>query len=377
MIDPERLDLPSASSANRRARCIGSENLIRELRARDLLEPLPESPDAKWGTDIHAAWAGKELQLQAEAQATLEDIKRMETLVLADWSSGEPYSLLGREVRLWLRDGIMPVASGKYDVAYTQGTNRVLILDAKTLYSQLEPAAHNDQLRELVALLRFNYPLFEDFRVAILAPHATQPISIAYFDRFEAELALRLLRLSLFQSNDPNAPRTPGPWCKVCPAQLNCPELRALVPLPKETLAQRVERGDFTLPLGTEGSSFLHQIHTAKAVIKSLEEAYKEIVLKDPNALPGWALRNGKKIREISNTSAALQTWIDAHCNPNDFLASATVSITTLQARFGQATGFKGKRLTQKFNQLFATELTYKQYAPELVPLPLEPPQLP
>src|SRR5215510_5402496 len=280
MTDPERLDLPSASGAARRKGCKGSENLIDELRSRGLLYQLPVSDAAKWGSQIHAAWAGQAAQLDSKQQGTLEDIQRMETLVLADWSGGKPYALLGREVRLWLRNGIDPLLSGQYDVAYTQGA-RVLILDAKTLYSEVEPAEHNDQLRELVALFHFNYPELHHFTVAILAPHGKERITIATYDHFEAELALRLLRLSLSESADPFAPRTPGPWCKHCPAQLHCEELRALIPHVQEKIATRIEAGQFQLPLGTAGSNLLHQVHTAKAVIKSLEEAYKAELSRD------------------------------------------------------------------------------------------------
>src|SRR5215510_12456242 len=114
MHDPDRLDLPSASSASRRRRCTGSENLIRELRTRGLLKALPPSSDAESGTRSHAAWDGADVPLSAGEQSTVTELKRLEELVVADWASGiANYTLFGREVRLWLRKGISPIFSGQ------------------------------------------------------------------------------------------------------------------------------------------------------------------------------------------------------------------------------------------------------------------------
>src|SRR5215472_9882719 len=155
MTDSERLDLPSASSAYRRRRCTGSENLIGELRKRGLLKEIPPGADATSGTLVHAAWAGQDVQLSPAQEQTLATLKDLETMVLADWGALEPYLLLGREQRLWCRKGIEPLHSGQYDVAYVSADldgrltwERALILDAKTLYGEIDPAEHNDQLRE-------------------------------------------------------------------------------------------------------------------------------------------------------------------------------------------------------------------------------------
>src|SRR4029077_7742821 len=103
MHDLERLDLSSASSAYRRRRCTGSENLIRELRTRGLLHVIPPTPYATSGTAVHAAWNGAKMKLDQRQEKTLRELKRLEDMLVAEWSAGEPFQLLGREVRLWLR----------------------------------------------------------------------------------------------------------------------------------------------------------------------------------------------------------------------------------------------------------------------------------
>ena len=368
MTDPERLDLPSASNADRR-NCAGSENLIRELRARNLLTEIPPNQDAIDGTNIHGAWADPaQADKLGPAQAeTLADIVRLEALILTDWASGEPYNLLGREVRLWLRNGLDPVHSGQYDAAYiTPDWRRALILDAKTLYGDVEPAAHNAQLRELVALFRYNYPHIKHFTVAILAPNKPERMSIGTYDEPEAEVALRVLRLNLEAMADPLAPRIPGRWCKYCPARLGCEEVRLLIPATVETLGERIERGEYQLPLGQAGAHLLERIKTTKAVIKSMEEAYKAELARDPNCLPGWHLRNGKKIRLISEVQKAFDAWATYRLEIADFLSATDLSISRLEERFGAAAGLRGRKLSERFNEAFAPLISFRQFAPEL-----------
>src|SRR5215469_312490 len=368
MTDSERLDLSSASSAYRRRRCTGSENLIRQLRKRGLLKEIPPGADAISGTASHAGWAGQDVQLDATQEQTVQTLKHLETLVVTDWCAGQSNDIfvLGREVRLWLRQGIEPLHSGQYDCAYvSKDWRRALILDAKTLYGEVDPAEHNDQLRELVALFRFNYPQITHYTVAILAPNHLERVSIATYDMLEAELALRLLRLSLLETADPDAVRTPGRHCDHCPALSNCEEARQLIGH-THSLAKRIEAGQYTLPLGEKGARILQEIDTVKKVLKSLQEAYKRELAADPDCLPGWHLKNGKRIRQIDDIKRALELWSAQRLDIADFLSATEISISKLEAAFGNAIGARGKRLTDSFNTSFAEVITLKEYAPEL-----------
>jgi hypothetical protein len=276
--------------------------------------------------------------------------------------------LLGREERLWLRRGIEPVHSGQYDCAYRSSDHRrALVLDAKTLYGEIDPAEHNDQLRELVALFRFNYPAISHYTVAILAPNRPERVSIATYDQLEAELALRLLRLSLAESADPGAPRTPGRWCEYCPAQLQCEELLQLLPQAKEALGRRIERGEFQLQLGEKGARILEEIKTVKAVIKSLEQAYREQLKTDPDCLPGWTLNNGRKERSIPQVEKALEAWSAQRYAMSDFLACADIVIGRLEEKLATKTGKVGKGLANHFNDIFGPLVLTKQSEPSIV----------
>jgi hypothetical protein len=367
MIDEQRLDLSSCSSAGRRRHCTGSENLIRELRSRGLLKKIAASEDALYGTAVHAGWAGAKVQLDSSQEKTLIELKRLEAMVLADWSAGEPFILLGREERLWLRQGIEPIHSGQYDVCYlSTDYQRALVLDGKTLYREVEAAERNDQLRELVALFRFNYPGIKHYTVAILAPNQDERISMAAYDQLEAELALRLLRLSLFESADPGAPRTPGAHCTHCPARLQCEEARQLIGHPYSVKA-RIDAGDFVLPLGEKGARLLEEIKAAKTVLADLEEAYKSELKTDPDCLPGWQLSNGRKLRWIPEVEKALEAWSSHRYAMSDFLSCTDLVLHRLEEKLALSTGKVGKGLANHFNDIFGPLVVTRLSQPSIV----------
>jgi hypothetical protein len=364
--DLERLDLASASSARRRRLCVGSENLIRALRARDLLTVIPEDPDAASGTLVHKAMAGEPVALNANQRLTLEELQRLEQMVVTDWSAGEPVFLIGREERLWLHEGWEPVMSGQYDVAYGKDSwKSVLIIDFKTLYGEVEPAEYNDQLRELVGLYYFNHPEAEKIRVAILAPKLRDRCTLADYDRLEMELAKRLMRFSLAEAAAPDAPRTPGAWCTRCPAKLNCEEARRLVGRTYD-LAQLIEKGDYQLPLGEKGAAYLENIRTVRSILQKMEEAYKAKLAEAPDAIPGWRLKEGKRVRVINEPektfARARQLWF----SDADFWACVEIAVGRLEEKVREKTKASGKALAAEFNAAFGEWVTYKQYAPEL-----------
>ena len=367
MIDAERLELSSASSAYRRRRCSGSVNLINELRSSGKLSVLPPDADAQSGTNVHMGWCGalKRSSLTSQELQTLDTLQEMEAKLVADWAGRNKYALLGREQRLWLHQGFEPIHSGQFDVAYgTLSTKRMLIIDGKTLFGEVSPAETNDQLRELVALARLNFPEAVEFSVAILQPWVAREPSVALYDRAEAELALRLLRQTIADCADPDAPRTPGPWCRHCPAIHHCEEARTLVGSTYR-LAKRIEAGEYSLPVGEQGSRFLESVKAAESVLTKLKEAYRQILLADPNALPGWYMKEGKRVRQIQGV---LATWeLASHFMAlSQFLAATGVSVTELQTQFGSASGLKGEQCAQRFNEVFAPVITFKENAPEL-----------
>jgi hypothetical protein len=335
MIDSERLDLPSASKAHLNRRCVGRQQLIDLLREQGKLITPEPTPEQVSGRKVHQGWDGKEVELTNDEAQTLEGLRRLEALMLAEWAGSdrsEPVVLVGREVRLWLHRGITPIYSGQWDVAYRQG-KRLLILDGKTGWEPQTPAEDNDQLRELVALARFNYDEIEEFSVAILEPRIPERCRIAKYDAIEAELALRLLLLTLDDMREPDAPRLPGPYCKQCEAIGNCEEAKQFVGLNYD-LAKRIEAGEFVLPIGHAGTRVLDSLGVATKMVEVLKSAYKEQLTREPGSVPGWRLRDGKKMREIPDV---LGTWdrMGELMGLEQFLRCLKLSVPDLENAFG------------------------------------------
>lgn len=370
--DTERLDLESASSGYRRRKCTGSANLVRALREAGKLSQTP-SKDAITGNRVHGAWCGQEVaDLNPRESETVESLKRMESMLVTDWSRGELVVCLGREVRLWLHEGLDPVHSGAFDVAYStmsartlEPDKRMLIIDGKSLFGEVSPAEENDQLRELVGLARANFSRCNEFTVAILQPWVSQRPSVALYDATEAELALRELRRTISDNADPNAPRTAGVWCDKCPAFELCDTVRMSAARTWD-VAKAVADGFFTLPVGESGAKLLDAAKVAKKYLEKVEECYKAILAADPEAVPGWHLRDGAKVRVINDIDAAAQIAPE-FMSREEFYSTVTVNVGDLQELCASESGLRGRALEDLFNQRFARVIRYKQNAPSLV----------
>jgi hypothetical protein len=366
ILDEERLDLTSCSDAYARRRCLGRTHLIRTLRKEGKLEPPEQTADARSGEQVHLAWSGQKGSLDKGQTQTLLALRRLEHMVVANWSAGQSVCLLNREERLWLHEGLEPIHSGRYDVAYqTLDRKRMLIIDGKTLYGQVESAEINDQLRELVALARHNYPNIEEFTVALLQPNVARRVDVAAYDWIEAELALRLLRQHLSDIRDPYHQRNPGPYCKFCPAALHCPEAKNSIITVSESIKE-IQAGDYDLPLGPRGAMLLARIRTAKPLLEIFESAYKAALAEDPGAIPNWRLRDGKNVRRIADIEAAWALAQKRGITLADFLECVEVSVGELEEIFGRTTAAKGKALHEEFNEFFGAAIERVQYAKEL-----------
>ena len=373
LIDPERLDLPSASDAYARRRCLGRYQLIRHLKATGQLAELAlldsraaDGRYAAFGDRIHAAWAGQQIALEGFERETLEKMLRLEQMLLSDWAAGREVAIFAREQRIWLHNGITPLHSGRYDVAYTTvNFDSMLIIDGKTLTHPVAPADTNDQLRELVALAHFNYPAIKSFTVAIIQPNVERPTSIATYDELESELALRLLRWHLSDICARDLPRIYGDWCVHCPALPFCPEAKAAIEPISAYQLERDSENKLVLPIGQPGAEFLRRLVLAKTLCETIVAAYRAYLEQHPDDLPGWTLKPGKTKRAITEVHLALNALAES-ISLEQFLDCTNVSIGKLQTAFGASTGLKGKALRDSFNARLGEILEFNTDAPSL-----------
>ena len=367
--DDERLGLPSASGAYTRHRCRRQTSFIDELRAQGKVLERKAGPDAESGTRSHMVWANlaPESTLSDSERDTVAELRRLEKLVLTDWAGNDSFSVLGREVRLWLHRGITPIFSGQYDCAYVSlDQKRILLLDAKTLYGTVQPAALNEQLRELVALLFANYPQTEEFTLAILQPNVAERMSLAFYDRFEATLALRELIHHLADIRAPEHARIPGSYCQYCPALPHCPEALALAKLETIPLLKAYASALPTLPIGERGSAVLASLLAAKPLIERFLSLYKELLAQNSDAIPGWRLKPGKRSRELFEPLAIWTLAQQAGISLEQFLEVTKISVTGLQKALGETQNLKGAALKEAFERIFSAQIQWHTHAPEL-----------
>ena len=101
--------------------------------------------------------------------------------------------------------------------------------------------------------------------------------------------------------------------------------MRALVGV-TYNLAKRIAEGDYQIPTGEKGARYLDNIKTAKTMLAELEERYKELLAKEPDAIPGWRLKQGKKVRVIEDVALAFdRAGAYAFKEPSDFWSCCEV----------------------------------------------------
>jgi hypothetical protein len=98
-----------------------------------------------------------------------------------------------------------------------------------------------------------------------------------------------------------------------------------------------------------------------------LRSAYKTLLETEPQAVPGWCLRPGARVRQIADIARAYTiATTEAGITQEDFLRCAEINITALQALCGANLKLSGKALLERFNDLFATVIAFKANAPSL-----------
>jgi len=139
------------------------------------------------------------------------------------------------------------------------------------------------------------------------APHADGPVRTAFVSKDEIRAFAGELMIKAAHTQAPDAPLHAGTWCKFCPAQAFCPEVKRYA----IALAQR----DFTvvepppaetLPLEVI-ASVLTKVDVLEHWVASLK-ARVQAELEAGRPVPGWKLV-AKRPRRVWNNLDELQKW--------------------------------------------------------------------
>lgn len=321
---------PSASSMWRTAMCPGWLALSRDI-------PRKNTSDSESGTRTHAALAGEGVDLTAHEEMTRELCEEIETRIATEFGFNAEHS--EREKRFWFGSGEF---SGQADVVYK--FNRLgLVIDFKTLHGRQQAAAENWQLRTLVVLVSDNWSL-EWIMAAVVAPWLPGQHQLVEYGKEEIEQARVEIVEAVQRTQNPEAPRTPGEWCKFCPARGICVEAN-------EQNKAVVLRAQTSLDVLTpkERGELLDWMDWATGVMSEKKAAIKAMIEADPASVEGWMLKDGRRLRTVTNAGAAL-TAIQASfgLTLDEFLSSCAVSTSKLEEFVYQDIKANGHKETRK-----------------------------
>lgn len=230
-MDAEREFRPSASSGEIWYNCPAS-------RRRWSLAPK-ETPtvEASQGQEIHDAMKLEDFtQLDDDGKDIAERLSEQKAKALDEWQKqfDEPTATLDiiKEERLWIRryQG-EKVCSAQVDFCAI-GKRSALVLNHKTGYLRVTRAFRNIQARIEALSVRHEYRRLENVRAGFSGYRFAGYIDTVDYNTTSLHQAEQELFFNLWRTEQPDAPASPGPWCKHCPAKAICPEHASHAMLP-------------------------------------------------------------------------------------------------------------------------------------------------
>lgn len=350
----ERRGLPSASEYPRIYACPGYLNLKRKLPKKEMGAP---GPYALSGQRVHAALADPIPQLVAALVGDEEQVfewcgDQWKRLVDLHWRESEHQDV--RERRFFIADKF----SGQIDRALV-GQRIILGTDYKAGRIPVAPAESNLQIRAYAVLLDGDFPGREQVIMSIIQPWVSKEPIVVGYGRAELDKARRELDATLRRADDPTAKRIPGEHCRYCPCRKTCPEAWAV-----PTAIAKVDVAE--LVTGAQIAAFLDMVPLAKQVIEAVETEAKRLLAENAGAVPGYCLKPGRKLSEITSPEVVYARVAALGVNQAGFMAAVKIGKEKLENALKGATGLKGKALAQQLAEVLSGCTTEKQAAPSL-----------
>jgi PD-(D/E)XK nuclease superfamily len=372
VFDPRR-GLPSASSMARLKECPGSLALSNYVKREGYF--VPTNIYANLGIRIHRRLASdfqannSTDQLDETEEDLCEKCRQLRDSLIADWLglNAQPPDFFA-EVRLWYRNGDIPVFSGQPDlIVLDRSGKRGLLLDYKTGRSQPEPIADNHQLRAEVVLLKHTLPKLEEIEAAIIEPWVSwESIRVSYsgeaFKQAEQEI-LSICDAAAFGQSERHA----GEWCRYCSGRVYCKEAFAYIEkipsfpavnrdsLDDEGLSKAkfdIETLFRDLPRGPRGAEIWRRLKIAEKLLEAITQTYLKILETDPDALPGFILPKEGRERRIVPYPAKLKAALAEYLTGDEIDGCAQYYPGQIEKLFGMKHKVSGKELEHRFAEL-------------------------
>lgn len=154
-------------------------------------------------------------------------------------------------------------------------------------------------MSSMIGFLDYALSLFDDIWGHIVQPrasHADGPIRTVHITAQEVRDFVALLLLKAGATLDPDAPLHAGSWCKFCPAQAFCPEIkRYAIEIARQDFAAVEPPPVESLPIEV-AASILSKVDVLNHWVKALE-ARVRAELEAGRPVPGWKLVNKRPTR--------------------------------------------------------------------------------
>ena len=129
------------------------------------------------------------------------------------------------------------------------------------------------------------------------------------------------------------------------------------------TLAERIKKGDYQLPLGKGGTEFLDRALMGHKVLEAIIGKYKELLMADPNAVPLYYLKEGNKRHHLTDPFRVMETL---ELELTEFLKCGNFSISELTEMIARRRGLSKEEARASLLVLCHDFITETQNAPSL-----------
>jgi hypothetical protein len=357
----------SASNAEADERCPG-----RHLAQINIPEP-PESEDAAFGTRIHNELAGGTstadvIPLTTEQESIVASMKYIEAKVLDIFYPGvvgEPDKPM-RERRLWIQWGDGLMHSGQVDCAHIIG-QRGLILEYKSLPGDQVVSPKNLQLRDQAILLSVNVANLKEIGVVVNQPLVTHSPEICIYQVKDLERARDDMYRRVNQSNNPSSKRFAGEvQCKFCRAKPTCPEHIKFA----SALTMTGAAASLNAPVETwspeQRAMFMDRVKIAEQWLEDCKERLRELMLKEPESVPGYYLKEGRNNPTIINPGAIYAAFQKLGGTQEQFIAALDVGKGKLTEAVKAVTKLTGNKLDAAVKGVIGENVTVTKNRPSI-----------
>lgn len=349
MSDEIKIDLAlrgnwtSASNAEADELCHGRHQAQKGI-------PDKESEDAAFGNAIHLAMkTGDNSNLTTEQESIRESMEKIEDAAATLFypqviGVPEPPA---REQRHWIRWANNLMHSAQIDCFYIIG-NRALIFEYKSLPGALPSSSKNLQLRDQAVILHTNAQGLKEIGVVVVQPLVTHTPEICVYQTSDLDRARDDLYRRVWQSNQPDAKRTPGEvQCKFCKARGKCPEYQAfagsLVLGATQSNVDAIETVKNWTP--AQRTDFMARVAVAQKWIDECKEEIRALLEKDPNAVPGYELNGGRNNPTIINPEKIYEDFSKMGGTLADFMKCVEIGKGKLTEAVKAVSKLKGAKL--------------------------------